>query len=210
MCEDEPEALVGVRRECPLVVGIGEGEQFVASSISAFHAHTRHVIGPATTGRSPYCAQSGYSVSASTACAPPSFTDIDWDEDRCEKEGFETFMLKEIHEQPIASGRRSPMASQIWPRPGTPRSPAEILGTVSRMIIVGCGTSYHAGLAGRMAIERWARIPVEVERGVRVPLPRADRRAGHAGPRSHAVGRDRRHARGDATRSRREARPLSR
>ncbi|MGO9974792.1 MAG: glutamine--fructose-6-phosphate transaminase (isomerizing) [Solirubrobacteraceae bacterium] len=163
MCEDEPEALVGVRRECPLVVGIGEGEQFIASSISAFRAHTSHVAVLHDEEIAVLRADQVTVYDIDGLPHRPSFTDIDWDEDRCEKEGFETFMLKEIHEQPVAiretlSQWRVDLASA-----GNSAIPAEILGKVSRMIIVGCGTSYHAGLAGRMAIERWARIPVEVD-----------------------------------------------
>ena len=195
MCEDDPETLVGVRRECPLVVGIGDREQFIASSISAFRAHTKRVS-VLRDGEIAVLLPDEVTVFDLDGLPHrPGFTDIDWDEDRCEKEGFETFMLKEIHEQPVAirdtlSQWRAGLAaaedharSVATPRavpaeasrsaaaatPSTapaeaPRMvPAETLRQVSRIIVVGCGTSYHAGLAGRIAIERWARIPVEVD-----------------------------------------------
>ena len=161
MCDEEPDTLVGVRRECPLVVGLGEGEQFVASSISAFVAHTRQVAvlhdGEIVTLR-----PGGVTVfDVDGFPHPPTSTEVDWDDDRCEKDGFETFMLKEIHEQGAAV---SETLSQ-WRARGSSGEALtdECLRKVSRIIVVGCGTSYHAGLAGRLAIERWARIPVEVE-----------------------------------------------
>ena len=161
MCDEEPDTLVGVRRECPLVVGIGDGEQFIASSISAFLAHTRRVAvlhdGEIVTLR-----PSGVTVfDVEGLPHTPTSTEVDWDDDRCEKDGFETFMLKEIHEQGAAV---SETLSQ-WRACGSSEQALtdERLLKVSRIIVVGCGTSYHAGLAGRLAIERWARIPVEVE-----------------------------------------------
>jgi glucosamine--fructose-6-phosphate aminotransferase (isomerizing) len=163
MCDDEPDTLVGVRRECPLVVGLGDGEQFIASSISAFLAHTREVA-MLTDGEIAVLRPEGVQVFDPKGLPQrPSSTFVEWDEDRCEKEGFETFMLKEINEQ---AGAVQETLSQ-WR--ATVRQDAngilapERLRQVSRIVIVACGTSYHAGLAGRNAIERWARIPVDVE-----------------------------------------------
>jgi glutamine---fructose-6-phosphate transaminase (isomerizing) len=163
MCEDEPETVVGVRRECPLVIGIGRGEQFIASSISAFLSHTREVAvlhdGEIAVLRPEELTVFGVDGLPHR----PNSTEVDWDEDRYEKEGYETFMLKEIHEQPGAiadtlSQWRADMASVSDDVLGV-----EQVRNVKRVIIVACGTSYHAGIAGRMAIERWARIPVEVD-----------------------------------------------
>ena len=99
MCEDEPDTLVGVRRECPLVVGLGDGEQFIASSIAAFHAHTRDVVVP-QDGEIVVLRPNEVTVRGPDGLVHQSaVTRIDWDEDRMEKDGFETFMLKEIHEQ---------------------------------------------------------------------------------------------------------------
>jgi glucosamine--fructose-6-phosphate aminotransferase (isomerizing) len=163
MCEDEPETIVGVRRECPLVVGIGDDELFIASAISAFIASTREVA-LLRDGEIAVLRPDGLVVfGANGVPFAPERAIVDWDEDRCEKEGFETFMLKEIHEQPAA-------IAQTLARWRADRSAAadgvlddDHLRAVRRIIVVACGTSYHAGLAGRMAIERWARIPVEVE-----------------------------------------------
>jgi glucosamine--fructose-6-phosphate aminotransferase (isomerizing) len=163
MCADEPETLVGIRRECPLVVGIGDGEHFIASSISAFLSHTREVA-VLHDGEIVVLRPDALIVFDIDGLPhPPRSTEVDWDEDRYEKEGFETFMLKEIHEQPIAVAEtlaqwRADLSSGTNHLFGDDQ-----LRRVGRIIIVACGSSYHAGLAGRMAIERWARIPVEVD-----------------------------------------------
>ena len=102
MCQDEPDTLVGVRRECPLVVGLGDGEQFIASSISAFRAHTNRVA-VLRDGEIVVLRPDEVTVFDIDGLPHhPAFAEIDWDDDLCEKEGFETFMLKEIHEQPTA------------------------------------------------------------------------------------------------------------
>ena len=163
MCHDEPGTLVGVRRECPLVVGLGDGEQFIASSISAFRAHTNRVS-VLRDGEVVVLREHEVTVfDVDGLPHHPSFTDIEWDDDRCEKEGFETFMLKEIHEQPVAI--RETLAAWRADLADTPNSMmrAEGLKQLERIIIVACGTSYHAGLAAKMAIERWSRLPVEVD-----------------------------------------------
>jgi glucosamine--fructose-6-phosphate aminotransferase (isomerizing) len=163
MCEDEPGVLVGVRRDCPLVAGVGEGEQFIASSITAFRQHTRRglVLGD---GEVAVLRSEGISVlDARGAPRRPAASKVDWDEDRCDKGGFDTFMLKEIHEQPRACAE----TLAHWRAHATSGADEVLsdsyLSHLSRIVILGCGTSYHAGLAGAMAIERWARIPVDVE-----------------------------------------------
>jgi glutamine---fructose-6-phosphate transaminase (isomerizing) len=165
MHADHPRTLVAARQECPLVIGLGEDEAFVASAIPAFLAETRTVQYVANgelitiePGSARFTDRSGSPVDR----APEV---VDWDEDVAEKGGFETFMLKEIHEQADA------VAETITDRlPGTDRVdlaeihlPADLPATVRRIVIVACGTSYHAGLVGRYAIERWARVPVEMD-----------------------------------------------
>ncbi len=163
MCEEEPDTLVGVRRECPLVVGVGNGEQFVASSISAFHCHT-HAVVTLGDGEVVTLRPDGVTVrSADGTLNRPRPDEIDWDEDRCEKDGYETFMLKEIHEQGTAVAHtlanwRANSAGGVHPVLSDRR-----LRRIQRIVVVACGTSYHAGLAGGQAIERWARVPVDVE-----------------------------------------------
>ena len=162
MCEDEPGVLVGARLECPLVVGLGNHEQYIASSISAFLAHTREVA-VLRDGEIAVLRPDDVMVfDAKGLPHPPVWTEVEWDEDGCEKEGFETFMLKEIHEQGTAV--KDTLAQ--WrsdAEPGIGGLDPDRLRQVNRIIVVACGTSYHAGLAARNAIERWARIPVDVE-----------------------------------------------
>jgi len=163
MYDGEPGALVGVRRECPLVVGLGAGEHFIASSISAFLSHTREVAVLRDGEIAVLRADEVLVFDVKGLPHRPASTEVEWDEDRCDKDGYETFMLKEIHEQ--ATAVRETVSQ--W-RANVERTAAGALAPnrlrqVNRVIVVGCGTSYHAGLAGRNAIERWARIPVEVE-----------------------------------------------
>jgi glucosamine--fructose-6-phosphate aminotransferase (isomerizing) len=166
MSLDEPEVLVGARRECPLIVGRGEGEQFVASAVPAFLAHTRRVQ-YVENGEVVVLRRGG--VTITTAAGEEVQRDehtVDWDEETAEKGGYDTFMLKEIHEQADA------VADAVSDR--TARGDGvdlqeegaldeSILDGVARIVIVACGTSYHAGLIGRYAIEEWARVPVEMD-----------------------------------------------
>jgi len=166
MSLDEPEVLVGARRECPLIVGRGEGEQFIASAVPAFLAHTRQVqfldndeivvLRPdGVTITTPSGAQLDRAVET-----------VDWDEDTAEKGGYETFMLKEIHEQAdaVAETIADRTAAGDGVRLGEEGVLDEaLLADVSRVVVVACGTSYHAGLIGRYAIEEWARLPVEMD-----------------------------------------------
>jgi glucosamine--fructose-6-phosphate aminotransferase (isomerizing) len=161
---DHPDMLVGTRRQCPLVVGIGEGESFLASNTVAFLAETRNVQFP-EDGDIVVIRPSGVeyvsSVDGKVALERETIT-IDWDEEAAEKGGYETFMLKEIYEQPQAI--RETLAERV--RRG--RLSLEGLGlsddelrNLRRIVILACGTAYHAGVAGRYVIEEWARVPVE-------------------------------------------------
>jgi glutamine---fructose-6-phosphate transaminase (isomerizing) len=159
MSLDEPEVLVGARKECPLVIGRGEGEQFVASAVPAFLAHTRRVQ-HVENGEIVVLRPEGVTITtAAGEVLERAEETIDWDEETAEKGGFETFMLKEIHEQADA------VAEAISDR--TARGDGvdldeegaldeSILAGVRRIVVVACGTSYHAGLIGRYAIEEWA------------------------------------------------------
>jgi glutamine---fructose-6-phosphate transaminase (isomerizing) len=162
----EPGVLVGARRECPLVVGRGEDEQFLASAVPAFLACTRNVQ-YIEDGEIVVLSPSG--VDFMTADGTPverEVVEIDWDAETAEKGGYETFMLKEIHEQADA------VAETVADR--TARGDGVDLGElgviddaflrdVRRIVVVACGTSYHAGLIGRYAVEEWARVPVEMD-----------------------------------------------
>src|ERR687888_87254 len=159
---DSPGVLVAARRGCPLVVGVGDGEMFMASAISAFLGETRRVqhvfddeIVVARTDGATFLSGDG-------AVIDRGIEDVDWDEDAAEKQGYETFMLKEIWEQPDA------IAQTIGERlyhgelqlDGLALSEEQIRG-LSRVVFLACGTSYHAGLTGRYLLEEWARIPSE-------------------------------------------------
>jgi glucosamine--fructose-6-phosphate aminotransferase (isomerizing) len=163
MSADHPGLLVGTRRECPLVVGVGEGEHFLASAIPAFLHDTRkvHVLGEGEIAVLEADKASFVDSSGGRVSVVP--TTVDWDDDVVEKGGFETFMLKEIHEQGTAvSDTLAAWLDRDVALPDIGITDDQ-LRRIRRVVIVGCGTSYHAGLAGRIALERWARIPVEVD-----------------------------------------------
>ncbi len=165
MHADEPERLLGARKECPLVAGIGEGETFLASAIPAFLAHTRIAM-PIENDEIVEIDASGIRISdpAGVPIARDSEA-VTWDADAAEKGGYETFMLKEIHEQ--ADAVAETIADRLPGSEGVDLSDVtlddEFLRSVGRIVIVACGTSYHAGLIGRYAIEEWARVPVEMD-----------------------------------------------
>ncbi len=163
---DEPGLLVGARNECPLIIGRGEGEQFIASAIPAFLRETRQVQ---YIENDELVIIRPDGVEFETASGEPlqrDVVEIDWDADTAEKQGYETFMLKEINEQADAVaetiGERAAHNDGIELGDlGTIDD--EFLNEVRRIVVVACGTSYHAGLIGRYAIEEWSRVPVEVE-----------------------------------------------
>jgi glucosamine--fructose-6-phosphate aminotransferase (isomerizing) len=168
MSAQEPGILVGARRECPLIVGRGDGEQFIASAIPAFLRHTHRVQ---YMDDDEIVALRPSGVEFFTPAGEPvehEVVEIDWDADTAEKQGFETFMLKEIHEQADAVAETiGERAARGWGIdlgivPAHPIDDALLQG-VRRIIIVACGTAYHAGLIGRYAIEQWARVPVDVD-----------------------------------------------
>ncbi len=166
MKADEPGLLVGARKECPLVIGRGEGEQFIGSAIPAFLRYTRHIqyiendeIVALRPDEVEFFTPEGTAVERDTV-------EIDWDAETAEKQGFETFMLKEIYEQADAVaetiGERAARGVGI-DLGDLGAIDDELLTTARRVVIVACGTSYHAGLIGRYAIEEFSRVPVEVE-----------------------------------------------
>src|SRR5207247_6972617 len=156
MSLEDPQTLVGARRECPLVVGRGDGEQFVASAVPAFLGETRRVQF-IQNGEIVLLTPQG--VTITTADGLPverAIETVDWDQETAEKGGFETFMLKEIHEQADA------LAETISDRAARGRGvdldedgalAEDVLAAAKRIVIVACGTAYHAGVIGRYAIE---------------------------------------------------------
>src|SRR4051812_6455369 len=160
---EEPGTLVGARKECPLIVGRGDGEQFLASGIPAFLAHTRTAQALEDDELVVLTADGASFMTADGTGFDRETHEIDWDADAAEKGGFETFMLKEIHEQ--AEAVAETIADRTVRPDGVdlPELDDELLRATKRIIIVACGTSYHAGLIGRYAIEEWARVPVEMD-----------------------------------------------
>jgi glutamine---fructose-6-phosphate transaminase (isomerizing) len=165
MHADEPQRLVGARKECPLVAGIGAGETFLASAIPAFLADTRTAV-PIENGEIVEIEAGEVRITDTdgTAIARAS-EEVTWDADAAEKGGYETFMLKEIHEQ--ADAVAETLADRLPGDDGVDLSDValddDFLRGLRRIVIVACGTSYHAGLIGRYAIEEWARVPVEMD-----------------------------------------------
>ncbi|HEX2359095.1 MAG TPA: glutamine--fructose-6-phosphate transaminase (isomerizing) [Solirubrobacterales bacterium] len=165
MHSEHPDTLVAARKECPLIVGLGDKESFVASAIPAFLAETRRVLlvenGEVVTihpDRVEITDADGNLVSRDE-------DEVTWDEDAAEKGGYPTFMMKEIHEQPDAIAET--IADRLSRGDGVDFPDVDLdddfLREVERIVIVACGTSYHAGLVGRYAIEQWARVPVEMD-----------------------------------------------
>jgi glucosamine--fructose-6-phosphate aminotransferase (isomerizing) len=159
---DHPDVLVGARRQCPLVVGVGDGEMFLASSIAAFLRETRRVqlieegeVVLITPGGARFFTDEG-------EVEHKDIEPVDWDDVGAEKGGYETFMLKEIYEQPDAVretiGDRARRGKLVLE--GIGLNEMEIRN-LRRIVIVACGTAYHAAVVGRYIIEEWARVPVE-------------------------------------------------
>jgi glucosamine--fructose-6-phosphate aminotransferase (isomerizing) len=160
--QDHPDELVGARLQCPLLVGVGDGEMFFASMAAAFLAETRRI----------QLIDDGEVVAITPAGArfldvengrvEREILEVDWDDEAAEKSGYETFMLKEIYEQPDA------VKETLGDRVRHGRLVLESLGmtdqelqNLRRIVILACGTAYHSGVVGRYIIEEWARIPVE-------------------------------------------------
>ena len=160
---DQPNHLVGVRHQTPMVVGLGKGENFLASNLAAFLAETRRVQFP-DDGEIVSIRPDAVAIIDATTGAPVEHDviEVDWDDDAAERSGYETFMLKEIYEQPegVAEtiGDRVRHGHLVLDGLGMTE---EELRDLRRIVIVACGTAYHAGVVGRYAIEEWARVPVE-------------------------------------------------
>ncbi|MBP2038889.1 glutamine--fructose-6-phosphate transaminase (isomerizing) [Streptomyces avidinii] len=162
---DEPDVVVGARRNSPLVVGVGEGENFLASDVAAFIAHTRSAIelgqDQVVELRREGVTVTNFDGTAATVRA----YHVDWDASAAEKGGYDYFMLKEIAEQPKAVadtllGRIDASGSLTLDEV---RIPVSVLREVDKVVIVACGTAYHAGMIAKLAIEHWTRIPCETE-----------------------------------------------
>ncbi len=160
-----PDVVVGARRNSPLVVGVGEDEAFLASDVAAFIAYTREAI---ELGQDQVVEITRDSVTVTDFDGNPApvtpFT-VDWDASAAEKGGYDLFMLKEIAEQPkaVADTLRGRIARDGSLQLDDMRIGESELREVSKIVVVACGTAYHAGMVAKYAIEHWTRIPVEVE-----------------------------------------------
>jgi len=162
---DAPEVVVGVRRNSPLVVGLGKGENFMASDVAAFIDYTKRAI---ELGQDEVVTITPTSVTITDldgkAVAPKEYQ-ITWDASAAQKGGFTHFMLKEIFEQPKAVadtliGRLSDNKQIVLDEL---RMSADEIRALKKITVIACGTAYHAGLVAKYAIEKWAKIPVDVE-----------------------------------------------
>jgi glutamine---fructose-6-phosphate transaminase (isomerizing) len=157
--------LVAARQECPLIVGLGEDETYVASAIPAFLAQTRRALG-LKNGEIVTVDPDGARIEDGEGLAVErDELEVTWDADAAEKGGYPTFMLKEIYEQ--ADAVAETITDRLPDLDAVDLSELEIaedlITGMRRIVIVACGTSYHAGLVGRYAIEQWARVPVEMD-----------------------------------------------
>lgn len=166
MTKDDPNTLIAMRKQSPLIIGLGEAENFVASDIPAILEYTRDVY---VLSDGEMAVVKADSVEFFTLLGEPVTKEVlkvTWDAVAAERGGYEHFMLKEIHEQPKAindtlTGRISADLTKVvlnelkWD--------AEYANSIDRIHIVACGTSWHAGLVGKAVIEKLARIPVDVE-----------------------------------------------
>ncbi len=163
--EDAPDVVVGARHDSPLVVGIGEGENFLGSDVAAFISHTREAL---ELGQDQVVTITPDSVSVTGFDGLPAqarrYT-VDWDAAAAEKGGFASFMDKEIHDQPHAVadtllGRTDARGRLVLDEV---RIDEAVLRAVDKIVVVACGTAAYAGHVAKYAIEHWCRIPVEVE-----------------------------------------------
>jgi len=167
ICSKEPNKLIAARNESPLILGIGKEENFIASDVPAILKYTNKII-YLENKEIATLEKDNYSIkNIDGKIVEKNVNEIDWSSELAEKSGYEHFMLKEIHEQPRAitetlNGRIE--NGNINLRKELDFSDAEIKG-IKRIIIVACGTSWHAGLVGEFMLEELAKIPVEVEYG---------------------------------------------
>ncbi|QCW79040.1 glutamine--fructose-6-phosphate transaminase (isomerizing) [Streptomyces sp. S6] len=162
---DQPDVVVGARRNSPLVVGVGQDEWFLASDVAAFIAHTRSAI---ELGQDQVVELSREGVTVTGFDGAPADVreyHVDWDASAAEKGGYASFMLKEIADQPQAvadtllgrvDGEGSLTLDEV-------RIPDAELREVDKVVIVACGTAFHAGMIAKYAIEHWTRLPCETE-----------------------------------------------
>lgn len=166
MCQDHPDTLICTKKDNPLVIGLGEGENFIASDIPAIISHTRRTY-IMNDGEIAVVKKDGVWITdrKGNPITKKVFV-VNWNAEAAEKGGYEHFMLKEIHEQPKA------VRNTVSPRLNKENTAVvldelkwtkEYINSFNKIYIVACGTAYHAGLVGKYYIEKLARIPVEID-----------------------------------------------
>ncbi|GAA0226989.1 glutamine--fructose-6-phosphate transaminase (isomerizing) [Cryptosporangium japonicum] len=162
---DVPGVVVGARRNSPMVAGRGQGENFLASDVSAFIEYTRDAVELGQDQVAEVTADGIVVTDFAGGAAEVRDYHVDWDVSAAEKGGYDYFMLKEIAEQPqaIADTLRGRLTEHNEIALDEVRLTDQDLRDIDKIFIIGCGTSYNAGLVGKYAIEHWTRIPVEVE-----------------------------------------------
>lgn len=166
MCQDHPDMLICTKKDNPLVIGLGEGENFIASDIPAIISHTRRTY-IMNDGEIAVVKKDGVWITdrKGNPITKKVFV-VNWNAEAAEKGGYEHFMLKEIHEQPKA------VRNTVSPRINKENTAVvldelkwtkEYINSFNKIYIVACGTAYHAGLVGKYYIEKLARIPVEID-----------------------------------------------
>ncbi len=161
----QPDLVVAARKDSPLIIGLGTGENIIASDIPAVLKHTREVLVLEDGDVATVTSDGVVVVDANGAEREPERMHVDWDLSAAEKGGYPDFMLKEILEQPkaITETLRGRLGADGTIQLSELAMTADEVRALDRVFIVACGTSYHAALVGKHLIERWARIPVEVD-----------------------------------------------
>ncbi|MBA2693603.1 MAG: glutamine--fructose-6-phosphate transaminase (isomerizing) [Rubrobacter sp.] len=160
VCADDPDVIVAARKQSPLVVGLGEGENFLASALQALLDRTRKFLF-VENGEIAVVTPDGVDLfDAAGNSVERELFEVDWDAEAIELGGFEDYMEKEIHEQPVAL--RATLADHLDADGNVSLGLSLDLSEVDRVVVAACGTAYHAGILGKSVIERLARVPVEV------------------------------------------------
>ncbi|WP_435299424.1 glutamine--fructose-6-phosphate transaminase (isomerizing) [Timonella sp. A28] len=162
---DHPDTVVGARHDSPLVVGIGDGENFLGSDVAAFIAHTREALELGQDEIVTITPDAVHVINFDGETVEPKHYTVDWDAAAAEKGGYWSFMAKEIDDQPQAVadtllGRTNEKGDLVL---DDLRIDESVLRTIDKIIVIACGTAAYAGHVAKYAIEHWCRIPVEVE-----------------------------------------------
>ena len=166
VCQDQPDRIVAARRYSPLAVGLGDGENYIGSDVSAFIKHSKRVIYVEDDNIAEITRDAVKVYDMDGNSIDPKITEIDWDSAMAERGGYDHFMIKEIHEQPRAL--RETMRGRLMgdndavELPGLNLTDEEIK-KIDRIVMVACGTAYHASVAGKYVFEALCRIPVDLD-----------------------------------------------